>query len=490
MKAVKSVEVRRVPRVSPSVAAVCVAAILWALALQQGGHATRYPAVPISFATFLAIQLLVPRVRWNRDRVVGPGNVATTLFFLQLVVIPTVLVLSGPYLGALGFLPADQYVNTALMLQALAYACYAGGYVAWTKPVRPRPLLLEPGLTTGIAVSFIALGAVGLALTFPSVGALVDYFSGQGDIFYEPGPATLGSAASQFFMPFLAYGVIILWAARIARRRPGARLQPLEMGLIVVAIGASAIYNYNRGSVVVPLLALITAYSCFGRRQSPARIVALLAILAVLGFMFGQYRDFYSGTRGGAINPAAAGLDRPGTSFADNLQSYGNGPQFWAIVVQEVDRTGMRHGESIVSSALDPLPVLGKPFRSASAPTVYNELIYGQPDIIDQILGFGPELYWSFGIPGIVVGYLLLGFVVRRFDDRVEVAPDALASFSWSYCGTWVALLAINSIAVLAQIVVYFFWPILAMFVVAYLARSRILAGSRTLGSRTLEVQS
>ena len=69
------------------------------------------------------------------------------------------------------------------MLQALAYACYAGGYVAWTKPVRPRPLLLAPGLTTGIAVSFIALGVVGLALSFPSVGALVDYFSGQGDIF-------------------------------------------------------------------------------------------------------------------------------------------------------------------------------------------------------------------------------------------------------------------------------------------------------------------
>jgi hypothetical protein len=435
--------------------------------------------VPISFATFLAIQLLVPLVRWNRDRVLGPGNVATMLFALQLVVIPTVLVLFGPYYGTLRFFPDDQYVNTALMLQALAYACYAGGYVAWTKPVRPRPLLLEPGLTTGIAVSFIALGLVGLALAFPSVGALVDYFSGKGDIFEEPGPSTLGSAASQFLRPFLAYGVIILWAARIARRRPGARLQPLEMCLIVVAIGASAIYNYNRGSVVVPLLALVTAYSGFGRRQSPARIVALLAILAVLGFMFGEYRTVYSGTHGGEINPAAAGLNRSGTSFEDNLQGYANGPQFWAVVVQEVDRTGMRHGDSIVSSALYPVPVLGKPVRKASATTVYNELIYGQPDIIDQILGFGAELYWNFGIPGIVVGYFLLGFAVRRFDDRVEAAPDPLASYSWSYCGTWVALLAVNSISVLAQIITYFFWPIFAMFVVSYLARSR-----------TVEVQS
>jgi hypothetical protein len=479
MTALKSVEVRRDPRVSISVAAVCVSAILWALDLQQEGHATRYPAVPVAFATFLVIQLLVPRVRWNRDRVVGPGNVATTLFFLQLVVIPTVLVLSGPSPGTLRFFPADQYVNTALMLQALAYACYAVGYIAWRKPVRPRPLLLEPGLTTGIAFSYIALGVVGLALAFPSVGALVDYFSGQGDIFEPLRPATLGEAAGQFLRPFLTYGVIILWAARIARRRPGARLQPLEMGLIVVAIGASATYNYNRGSVVVPLLALVTAYSCFGRRQSLARVVALLAILAVLGFTFGEYRGFYSGTHGGEVNPAAAGLDRQDTSFAHNLQVYANGPQFWAVVVQEVDRTGMRHGESIVSSALYPLPKLGKSFRNTSGPTAYNELIYGKPDIIDQILGFGTELYWNFGIPGIVVGYFLLGFAVRRFDDRVEVAPDALASYSWSYCGTWVALLVINSISVLAQIIIYFFWPVFAMFVVAYLARSR-----------TMEVQS
>ena len=60
---------------------------------------------------------------------------------------------------------------------------------------------------------------------------------------------------------------------------------------------------------------------------------------------------------------------------------------------------------------------------------MYNELIYGYGNI-DQILGFGAELYWNFGIPGIVVGYFLLGFAVRRFDDRVEVAPDALASYT------------------------------------------------------------
>jgi hypothetical protein len=466
------VEVHRHPRVSPVVVAASVAAILWALALPEGGFASRYPAVPLSLATFLVIQLLVPRARWSSDRVLGPGNVAMLLFALQLVVLPTLLVVSGPFPGPLGFIPADHYVNIAMMLQALAYACYVGGYVAWMKPVRPRPLLPEPGRTAGVAVAFIALGAVGLVLAFPSPGALVAYFSGHGDIFDTEGPSSLADAASTFLRPFLAFGVIIVWAALIARRRPGARLRFFEIGLILLAIGASATYNYNRGSVVVPLLALVTAYSCFGRRQSPVRLVALLVILAGLGFMFGQYRDFYSGTQGGAINPAEAGLDRPGSSFADDLQVYGNGPQFWAVVVQEVDRTGIRDDGSIVSSALSPVPVIGKPFRAASGPAAYNELVYGENDIDDQILGFGAELYWNFGIPGIIVGYLMLGFAVRRFDDRVEAAPDALASYSWSYCGIWVALLAINSISILTQIITYFFWPVLAMFAVSYLARS------------------
>ena len=126
------------------------------------------------------------------------------------------------------------------------------------------------------------------------------------------------------------------------------------------------------------------------------------------------------------------------------------------------------------------MPVLGKPFRNCKrAYRVQRTDLRSALTWRDQILGFGAELYWNFGIPGIVVGYFLLGFAVRRFDDRVEAAADALASYSWSYCGTWVAFTAINSISVLAQIITYFFSPVFAMFVVANLARSR-----------TMEVQS
>ncbi|MUL46258.1 hypothetical protein FZI85_09065 [Mycobacterium sp. CBMA293] len=478
MTTARTAAVRRQPSVWPVVVAIGAAAVLWAVSLQKEGYATRYPAVPIAFAAFLGIQLLVPRVRWNSDRVLGPGNVAALLFFLQLVVIPTLFVVSGPILGTLRFRPSDNYINHALLLQVGAYACYTVGYVAWAKPARPKPFLLEPRFTTGVAFYFIAFGAVGVALAFGSMGALVAYFSGQATILTDPEPTTLSSFAAQFLRPFLAYGVIVLWALRVARRQPGARLQPMEAGLIVVAIAASAIYDYNRASAAIPLLALVTAYSRFGRRLSPIRIVALLAVVAFAGFLFGGYRDIYQGTRGGAISESAAGLDHPRPTFADYLQSYGNGPQFWAVIVQEVDRTGTRQSDSVISSAMYPVPELGKAFRNDSAPVEYNALIYGEPEIIDQILGFGAELYWNYGSAGIAIGYFLLGLAVRRFDDGLEAAPDALAAYNWSYCGTWVALMVINSISILSQIVVYFFWPIFAMSAIGYLARSHLLARS------------
>lgn len=459
--------------VGAAAAVVCAAAVVWAWVWHSGGEAGRFPAVPAALATFLVVQVAVPRVRWDRDRVLGPGNIALLLFALQLVVVPTLLVTLGPTHGALLALPPDRYINGALLLQALGYACYGAGYLMCNRPVRPQRLLPPPGATSATAAALLAIGAIGLALKFPSIGALRDYFTGQGDVFAVAGSSTLAEAASSFLRPFLSYGLIVVWAARIVRRPPGQRLSPAELGLAVLAVAAAATYGYNRASVVVPIFALITAYSCCARRLPLARITAVLVLLAVLGFQFGQYRADYTGTQGGRISATDAGLTGPKDTVADTVQVYANGPQFWAAVLQDVDRSGVRGGATLLGSALLPVPVLGKPFRADSGPAAYNELLYGRSDVADQILAFGAEFYWNFGLLGLAAGYVLLGLAIRRCDDRVRGAIDPLAAYSWSFCGAWAALLVINSISVLAQIAVYFFWPVVAMTVITRLTPHR-----------------
>lgn len=471
-------ELRGVTSAAVPVVLVCVATVVWTIAHQRGLPATRFPAAPAALVTFLTVQIAVPRARWNRERALGPGNVALMLFTLQLVVLPAVLVLQGPSMGALRIMPPDRYINIALLMQALAYVAYAVGLIAARESVRASELAPPANRVARTAAAYIGLGGLGLALAFPSLGELVAYFSGQGDVFTEQGPATLSGAASTFLRPFLAYGFIIVWAVLLSRRRRGRRPAMAEIALVVLAIAASATYGYNRGSVVVPALALYTAYSAFGRRQPPVRIAALLLVLAVAGFAFGQYRSVYTGTEGGRIDAAAAGLDGPGATVLDTLQLYGNGAQFWATVVQDVDTAGLRHGETLVGSVLLPVPVLGRPFRVDSGPKAYNQLIYGESGIEDQILGFGAELYWNFGVPAVILGYLVLGLAVRRLDDLAARARDPLACYSWSYCGIWVALISINSLSVLAQIVVYFFWPVLVMWFLARRIREPISSGS------------
>jgi hypothetical protein len=50
-------------------------------------------------------------------------------------------------------------------------------------------------------------------------------------------------------------------------------------------------------------------------------------------------------------------------------------------------------------------------------------------------------------------------FLQRRFLE----APTALQSFVWQYTATWLAFLVIGSIAVVSQVLIYFFLPIYAL---------------------------
>jgi hypothetical protein len=459
------------------VVAVDIAVLLWAVSTGFGSQDVRFPAIPVAQLTFLGVQLAFPHLRWARDHVLGPANAAFLLFALQLLVIPTLISVGGLYSGELTSTPADFYINVAMLLQAVAYLSYALGHALAKRARRPSNWR-EGNSVVPIAWTFVAIGLLGVVLRFHSIGAVVAYFSGRGDIF-DSSAASLADAAGTFLRPFASYGLIALWCVRLVRRRQGERLSVwADVALIVGALAVFATYNYNRAAIVIPIIALLATYSLHVR-QLRASVVAVATLIgAVLAFQFGSYRTDYSGTLGGTVTREQANLGSEGASPADEVQLYGNGPQFWAVTIADTDHRSFLLGKSIVGSIMLPVPILGKPFRSSSGTVEYNALVYGRAGVADQILAVGAELYWNFGMAGVVGGYLLLGWVVRRLDERSKKSSDALATYTYCYIGVWVAMSVINSLSVLAQILAYFLWPVYVMM----LLRRRRPGGSPRVG--------
>lgn len=441
------------------VIAVDVGVLLWAVSTRFGSGDLRFPAIPVAQLTFLAVQLAFPQLRWSRDHILGPANMALVLFGLQLVVIPTIISISGLYQGQLSSPPADTYVNLAMLLQAAGYVGYALGHFLAARARRSRSWSEDDPQLVPLAWCFVAIGLIGIVLRFPSLTTVVDYFSGRGDVF-DSSSASLADAAGTFLRPFASYGLIALWCVRLAGRRRGRRLSAWgDVALLLGALAVSATFNYNRAAVVVPIIALVVTYSLHRRRLRAGAIAVIGLILLVLTLQFGNYRAIYVGTLGGTVTREQANLTSGEPSAGDLIQLYGNGPQFWAVTIVAADRGQFLLGRTIVGSVMLPVPVLGKPFRSSSGPAVYNELVYGQTGVEDQILAAGAELYWNFGVAGVAAGYLLLGWVVRRLDERSRVTSDPLETYTFCFLGAWFVLAMINSISVLMQILVYFLWP-------------------------------
>ena len=113
------------------------------------------------------------------------------------------------------------------------------------------------------------------------------------------------------------------------------------------------------------------------------------------------------------------------------FQVYGGAPQFLGFFL-EMGEWGAnpQWGRVIASSALAPLPILGKPFRESSGNAIYNRFIYGTLDVQDQIAPFQGETFLDFHLPGLLVGFGLLGWLAFR----LQMAFEYLSLFLRDFC--------------------------------------------------------
>ena len=150
------------------------------------------------------------------------------------------------------------------------------------------------------------------------------------------------------------------------------------------------------------------------------------------------------------------------------FQVYGGAPQFLGFFL-EVGKWGddPQGGKIMASSALAPLPVLGKPFREMSGTAIYNRMIYGQLDVQDQIAPFQGETFLDFHIVGLFFGFAFLGWLTFKLQTAFAQSESSFEIFTWQYFSVWTCFLIFGSLAVVSQIFIYFCWPFYLYFILS-----------------------
>lgn len=420
---------------------------------------------PISVAVFGGLQWALPRCRFRTAHYLGPVNVALFLLFLKLVIMPMVIMITGPGSKVLTYLPSLDSMQNAMLIDIVAYTAFCVGLslqpTLGRQDTAPLAALAGPGPTGGLVTLFAALGIIGFVAAFGSPGRLIDYFLDSNAKLQDEMEASLTALAGTFLRPFFAFALVAWWSRHVDASTGRERLWWPTLTGIVAAVGvtlANLTFSFNRAAFVFPLVSLFAVYSARVRRVPAGLTMAAgMMILPLLMGLETMRSNRALGLETHSIAPWESVLQ----DAAENIKGYGGGPQFAAIFCERLGWGEQLYGGStLISSIMSPVPVLGKGFREGSGPALFNQAIYDVRDIEDQILPFSIELFVNFHLPGVVAGMAGLGLFLSAAQHWFERAESAFAAFSIQYVAMWGAMLAAWSASIYSQIIIYFFGPI------------------------------
>lgn len=428
-----------------------------------------YPMAMVGIVAFTLVQLFLPACWVNMESPICPGNVAQFFFWGQLVVVPILIGYYGPSLGTLPSLPAGKFIDYAIGIKVLGYAsfCIAFQFFACLNQVRKdtRKRKMALGSSYAFIAAFAGIGIVGWLLHYGGIGGFFAYISSpEEQRLRDLEVATIGGALGNFLRHFLGFAIVWMWSEWVLRQNRE------EKGMYVAIVSAAfgcmvvfASFGYNRGSMVAPILGMTAAYSSHVRHISFTFVAAAGSILLFVAFLFGEYRSTSMQFSDLSVDEVSSLGGQQG--LVDNIQIYASGPQLTAYMLERLEGNMYgQHRSTIIPSILYPIPIIGKPFREMSGVTIFNQLIYGEADVLDQNFHYDAELYLNFQLAGVFLGYLLLGFIQHFLQIRFRNAKKPITSYAWLIIGTWTMFP--GSLPVLSQICIYSFWPIYAYAII------------------------
>jgi hypothetical protein len=359
-------------------------------------------------------------------------------------------------------------INFAIGLRVLGYVSFCISFQVFSRPIQSNVENRESVCVTALSretlalmAAFAGIGAIGWLFFYGGIGGFIAYASTPDEQrLRDEEAATIAGALGNLLRHFLGFSIVWTWSEWVQRR---SRTENFKLIAIATAAVAGMLmlanFSYNRGNMVAPLLALTAAYSRHVRHISFAVAATAGSVLLFVAFVFGEYRSTSMQISELSISEVASFGDQQGV--VDEIQIYGAGPQLTAFILEGVEAdSNTQQSSTIISSILYPIPVIGKPFRETSGVIRFNHLIYGDADNFDQNIPYDAEFYMNFQAVGVILGYLLLGFLQSFVQNQFFFARQPIASYAWLTIGIWIVFPA--SLPVLSQICVYSFWPIYA----------------------------
>jgi hypothetical protein len=437
----------------------------------------KYPCALAGAFTFFLVQWFLPTCRPVSGKLLCPWNWALFVFFLQLILLPLSVLVSGPSMGALPFLPSDRAINLAMLINAAAFIAFCGTYHYFAHSSRTHHgSIVSPRQGSSerqsMSLSFMGLngviGIIGFFLAFGALDKIAEYFSDPAGYLSRLVDASdrLGLAAGLFLRPFLGIFVVMLWCRWLDQarsRRTSVLVSSVTILAIVAVCLSNATFNYNRGSVVVPLVAMLAVIVSNPNRVARRTVLvagAVVGLVLLLVPFYGAYRSSKFTGQEILSDSSVRNVLFDKVELTEMFQVYGGAPQFLGFFL-EMEKWGEdpQWGRVLGSSALAPLPILGKPFRETSGTAIYNRFIYGMRDVQDQIAPFQGETFLDFHLPGLLVGFGFLGWIAFKLQTAFLRSSSFFETFVWQYFSVWTFFLIFGSLSVVSQIFIYFCWP-------------------------------
>jgi len=430
------------------------------IAFVSGPVAEEHPLAVGGILAFMFVQAALPACRIRTTTPVCPANIAQGYYWIQLVLVTVLVGYFGFSQGVLPHLPSKSAIDLAIVVHVVSYLSFCVAYQCVSRaPVREgRGRGSAPG-TAYLIVPFAVVGVLGFLLAHGGVGGFVDYLSSPVESRLRAEEATtLAGAAGTFLKHFLGFAVVLAWSWWLGKA-PRRKLSILAVTTAVALALLVVNFNYNRGTVLGPIIALAAAFSMHVWRI-PFKGVVLAGVLALsLAFLFGWYRS--TDLEITELSASALADTWNADRVVEFVQIYASAPQMTAYLIESLEGT-FYYGKTLLPSLVYPIPVLGKPFREISGPGIFNELIYGDSDSVDQIIPLAGELYINFHLAGVVLGGVLLGWALACMQGRFVAAPTPVESYAWLMVALWTVFP--GSLSVMSQIYLYSFWPIYAYF--------------------------